>query len=300
MITIVSLSALLLPYLAMPFQGDKAPVRSRSSVRFVTAPNGAPIVDVTIDKHVRARLAIDTGTNISFVSSTLASKARLTTSSINGLDGKPLKVATIGALTVGEMPFVNGQFLVVESAKMESDIGRDIDGILGANAFGTNALQIDYTLKKVTLWTDGAMTPSDIEAAGFASVKPLDVRIDSRLGGMRPFVSVQLDGRQTVNMLIDTGSAMTAITPQVATSLAIAPIRRVLSFKTLSGASDIPIGVIHSVQLGDNMLNDLEVRIPSVGKETDEPLLGNDVLQRHYVLLDLTNKRLYLKPIAVR
>jgi predicted aspartyl protease len=278
-------------------QSDRAPVRSSSSVNFTMAPNGAPIVEILIDNHVKARMAVDTGTNISFVSTKLASRANLKRSTVKDSDGKPFELVTIQVWTVGSMPFSNSEFLTVDATKVEMEIGRDIDGILGANAFASNALQIDYIQKKLTLWTEGAMTQSDIQAAGFAAVKALDLTLDSSEGGIRPFVSAQLDGRLGLNMLIDTGSARTFITSRAASTLALTPIRRDRSFKTPSHASAVSVGVVRSFQLGSLSADNVEVTFPGDRAEAGEALLGNNLLHRCEVLLDLPSKHLYLKPV---
>lgn len=108
----------------------------------------------------------------------------------------------------------------------------------------------------------------------------LQVPIKRRDAGI-PVIDVTFNGRQTFEMLFDTGASGTAITPQMAQVLGVAPEGSALVY-TAGGAVKVPIGRVTSVATGGIVANNLVVTInPSLPLG----LLGQDLFGNYDVTI---------------
>lgn len=110
--------------------------------------------------------------------------------------------------------------------------------------------------------------------------RTLQVPIKRRDAGI-PVIDVTFNGRQTFEMLFDTGASGTAITPQMAQLLGVAPEGSAL-VDTAGGRVKVPIGRVASVATGGIVANNLVVTInPSLPLG----LLGQDLFGNYDVTI---------------
>lgn len=87
----------------------------------------------------------------------------------------------------------------------------------------------------------------------------LQAQIKRRDAGI-PVIDVTFNGRQTFEMLFDTGASGIAITSQMAAALGVTPEGRVSVF-TAGGKIEVPTGRVASVSVGRVQVNNPQVTI---------------------------------------
>jgi aspartyl protease family protein len=112
------------------------------------------------------------------------------------------------------------------------------------------------------------------------SPRKLQALIKRREGGT-PVIEVTFNGRQTFEMLFDTGASDTVITPQMAQALRVVPQGSAI-FETAGGIIRVPLGRVTSVAAGGIVINNLVVGInPSLSLG----LLGQDFFGNYDVTI---------------
>jgi predicted aspartyl protease len=170
-------------------------------------------------------------------------------------------------------------------AKVRQDNG-DIDGALGA------LLPIQY---------DDALGETARNHLRMLQQEVDDVRQTARaiplLGdGSRLVVKVVLDGRISLNMLVDTGAAMSVIVPEVLSAMGYSPAAgSVRRFHTANGVVEAPIVRIQSLAVDDFEQAGLQVgTLPLELGDRVDGLLGMNYLHHYRFSIDNRSKRLYL------
>jgi hypothetical protein len=173
---------------------------------------------------------------------------------------------------------------------LEANLGRTIDGILGADLFAGKAVEIDYERQRLRI---GAKPPR----------KAVAVPLTMKHGF--PHVMATLDfgaGPVPGTFLIDTGADTTFdIYKPFADAHSIKPADGAASGTALGtgGASKILKTTARSVTLGPIRVDDLGVYLPQdteglLAVQDVAGLLGTVFLQRFIVTVDEPNKVLYL------
>ncbi|MFW6359663.1 MAG: retropepsin-like aspartic protease family protein [Chroococcales cyanobacterium] len=80
------------------------------------------------------------------------------------------------------------------------------------------------------------------------------------LAGGIPVVDVTFNGRQTYEMLLDTGASVTAVTPQMAQALKVVP-QQEITVATAGGTVPATLGSVRSAAAGGASVNNLQVVI---------------------------------------
>ncbi len=110
----------------------------------------------------------------------------------------------------------------------------------------------------------GGLCPSGTSGALQATIK--------RREGGTPVIDVTFNGRQTFEMLFDTGASATSITPQMAQALGVVPEGTAI-VETAGGIIRSPLGRVTSVAAGGIVSNNIVV---SINEFLPLGLLGQD------------------------
>lgn len=97
------------------------------------------------------------------------------------------------------------------------------------------------------------------DLCGSGAPELLQARIKRRDGGI-PVIDVTFNGRQTFEMLFDTGASGISITPQMAAALGVVAEGNLLVY-TAGGTINVPTGRVGSVAVGGVTVNNLPVTI---------------------------------------
>jgi aspartyl protease family protein len=110
------------------------------------------------------------------------------------------------------------------------------------------------------------------------------VPIKRRSSGV-PIVDVTFNGRQSFEMLVDSGASFTVITRPMARALGITPAHFVdrVTVSTANGTAQFPIVYLNSIEVGG--LSSNRIRVAIAGPDMDMGLLGQDFLQKYDVIL---------------
>lgn len=109
---------------------------------------------------------------------------------------------------------------------------------------------------------------------------PLQAPIKRREAGI-PVIDVTFNGRQTFEMLLDTGASATAITPQMARTLGVVPEGTAI-FETAGGRVQALLGRVKSVAAGGVVTNNIVV---SINDFLPIGLLGQDFFGSYDVVI---------------
>ncbi len=107
-----------------------------------------------------------------------------------------------------------------------------------------------------------------------------EARIKRRESGI-PVIDVTFNGRQTFEMLLDTGASATAITPQMAQALGVVA-EGTARMETAGGTIQTPLGRVNSVAAGGIVSNNV---IVSINNFLPLGLLGQDVFGAYDVVI---------------
>ena len=178
--------------------------------------------------------------------------------------------------------------------QLEPYVGREWDGILGAELFGESAVTIDYRNQKLVI---GAPCASESER------RPVEV------SQTFPYVSatLEIDGRRIPGrFLLDTGANTTVdVYKAFAESARIKPTSDAkLASMGLGGGSSLAASVADSIQLGPFSLKDVPVYLPDateglMAAQDYAGIIGTEILQRFVPTVDLPHKVLCLSPLSV-
>jgi predicted aspartyl protease len=99
------------------------------------------------------------------------------------------------------------------------------------------------------------------------------VKIKRRDGGS-PIVDVMFNGKQTFEMIVDTGASGTVLTQKMATALRVAPVGMASVDTASQKGVKVPVGYIKSMEVSGLKAQDLLVIV--AGPDLDIGLLGQD------------------------
>lgn len=110
------------------------------------------------------------------------------------------------------------------------------------------------------------------------------VPIKRRSAGV-PVIDVTFNGRQSFEMLVDSGASFTVITRPMARALGItsAHIVETVRVSTANGMTQFPVVYINSIEVGG--LTRTQTPVAIAGPDMDMGLLGQDFLQTYDVLI---------------
>jgi clan AA aspartic protease (TIGR02281 family) len=111
-------------------------------------------------------------------------------------------------------------------------------------------------------------------------------------------------GNQIVTMMVDTGAALTTLTPRAATQLGLDPsgfARRISIFAAGGATIELRVGQIRSLRVGAAELRDVDVGLLVLPEGVNfDGLLGINVLDRFRPTIDFRHATLILRPEPVR
>jgi predicted aspartyl protease len=118
-----------------------------------------------------------------------------------------------------------------------------------------------------------ALPPASVRVDQTTAPEKFSAPIVRRVGGT-PVINVTFNGRQTYEMIVDTGASGTLITQSMAMTLGVVPVAQA-SVDTASARSVVfPLGYVRSVQVDQIVVENVLVAI--AGAELDIGLLGQD------------------------
>jgi clan AA aspartic protease (TIGR02281 family) len=254
------------------------------------------ILDVSINGAEPARFLVDTGAGITIVDSGYAQQLGLQTSgrieaaaaggSVAG------QVTTLDTIRIGEVELKNVQALVLNLNSVSG-----VRGILGFNFLNRFATTIDYAGNTITL----ANPHQPISPAKGAHVIAMDVDSET------PHVKARLDGTIDLDMVVDTGAALTIVPYRVLRDLAPT---ETTDAGVASGTDGKDIRMrqmrLRTMEIGDLVIRDVAVVAPAE-QDTGDPTgstvqssgggtLGNPTLKRFRVTLNYDQQKIVLEP----
>ena len=260
-------------------------------------------IPVNINGSKPYHFVLDTGANVSFLNETLANGLNIEIkhhheSSIGtGETSTRLGFAKGVLLGLDGIDVPASRVAVVPLADIESSVGRQIDGILGADLFKRWVVTIDYAARTVTL-----DDPHDYAYHGNGDLIPL------RMSGDRAFIKAIVTPVGSDSMegqfVIDTGDhlALGLHTPFVE-KYKLRSTQKMIPHLSqgLSGESRNWWGRIVRFQLGKLAIDSPITTFAEATKGSDadrsyDGVLGGEILRRFKVTLDYSRHQMILEP----
>lgn len=182
---------------------------------------------------------------------------------------------------------------------LEEITGEPIHGIIGSRFFRGLVLDINYRQKRIKLINSGKFEPP----------KKGYTKIDILKEGHKPYFASHIVNSTgdtiPVNLLIDTGSAlpfMVFLDSHPSLNLPDNIIKGKLG-KGLGGNLEGYLGKVQQLEFGPFQFNSLVTRFQNIDENNDidihkyrNGLVGNPILSRFQLILDLVKDELYVKP----
>jgi hypothetical protein len=196
-------------------------------------------------------------------------------------------------LTVGEILFTGQPVLVLQNDTM-SDF--PTDGVIGNTIFGQHAVRFDFEKKIITLLRTGTFHPD-------SSWETLDMTLnDHGIPFIKAAVSVSGEPEIPLRVYIDSASSEALellVRPEQKFSLPENLETRYLG-RGLSGDISGQFGRVATLRVGSFELKDVPTAFPSAEVRSRQPgadgIICNNILLRFHVVLDISAKKLFLKP----
>lgn len=253
-------------------------------------------VDVAVNGNA-VRAVIDSGAQVSAVDRELAEHLALrrnVTAPIlaYGVSGAPALTHTVRMdLAMPGLAVPGLRAAVLDLGPILAMTGRDFRLLIGRDLLGQVVLEADFQRVRTRLVAQHAYSP------------PRDARlIPLRMRGGAPMVSVQVEGAEPIEVLVDTGATgLLALSETAATEAGLlAPGRRITRAHSVSlgGFSLDRMVTARSLRIGDLSVTRTPVQIyrPAAHASAPAGLLGAGLYRRFHLALDLAGGRLLLTP----
>ncbi|MCS6960240.1 MAG: retropepsin-like aspartic protease [Pseudanabaenaceae cyanobacterium SKYGB_i_bin29] len=111
--------------------------------------------------------------------------------------------------------------------------------------------------------------------------------------GNTPVIAVTFNGKQTFDMILDTGATGTVITQEMANLLNVRPFTAVKAQVADGSTVVFPIGFVQSISVSGATVNNVPV---AIAPQMQLGLLGNDFLSSYDVKIKRDTIELYQRP----
>jgi hypothetical protein len=172
---------------------------------------------------------------------------------------------------------------VIDLSNNKSQIGREIEGLIGYDFFEKFIVEIDYEAKLIRLFD-----PKTYRYSGVGESIPITVDRDARNPFLTAEITVQGAAPQSRRLLIDTGSNDTVDDSFVAKSTG--PQREIISGVGLGKEFKSTVGIASRLKLGGMSFENVYAGAGGV------PLVGGEILRRFTVIFDYAHERMILEP----
>jgi predicted aspartyl protease len=290
------------PLLSVPYA--QAQDRITGTFSFTQDRTGAHLVRCRLNDRLDVVMILDTGTGTMAISERIVKALGLTPIPAVDANGKPvlgtfpktgqLRRVTLERLVVGgPEPFLKAPAYVWDTKTLDALTGKQVDGIIGLQVFGYTSLMFDFQKRQAKFWYPSTLTEEDLRTAGMegAVAVPLDEP------NMLVTVVAEFGGGKKETLVVDTGAVRTGISLSMARELGLVPRSR-RETVTLAGKVKVAIAVVPEMTLGGLSLQNVEVEYPEAGQLEVPPSLGQDILSRYRVLIDVPNKKMLLKLVT--
>lgn len=279
-------------------------LRQYTTLSYKPSANGCPLVLLRLNEHYFGTFAVDTGTSASMITDTMAAKMGLTRKPLIGDDGLPrhflgvpVDYVSVPKVMIGQLPIMDYPLVVIDAGKLSDVMRQPLDGLIGANFFTQCAASFDFQKHEIGIWYPGNFSDEEVKQMRFSpeDVIPLTIMKDKT----RFAVTVHCNDEADEDLPVDTGSGITLLSPQLVQKLKLKPKGPGAEFSLLSGTEKLDRARLHKLALGKQVFENFII-VYSENKNTQQPpALGLDILSQFRVLLDVPNKKLYLKRVPV-
>jgi hypothetical protein len=270
---------------------------------------GFIIVDVVLHKLYPLKFILDLGAeNTILLKKEVATVAQLPNHKKISLYGSDLSTQITAMVSNGislqlvNCPSVRRNIIIMESdyLVLEQYLGTKVDGILGAEFFKNLIVHINYRKSELKL-----TNPLYLQGMNLSQHNSYDISVVDH----KPYVNTiteVIPGKETnAKLLLDTGAGLTLMLHNNSDSLLQLPAQVVKGSlgKGLGGEIEGYSGRAHKLQLGELVFNNVFCNFQELPESAflhkeivRNGIIGNMMLERFDVVIDLSHQKLYLKP----
>ena len=273
-------------------------------------------------EKVEANFILDTGVNVCSITDAMTTRLGLKSETGIGSDGQPLllngtasRIAPVPLLELGAIPCGPVPCVILSAKALAGPTGQAVDGILGNNLLDALPALINLQRNEVTFFLPGPVTPDILRTVSMAdaTVIPLDDHHGSDM--YTCMTRIECGGKSLQKALVlDIGAGETMINGSDARKLGLSTQGKPTSEVTIfTGPTRVYEGKTTAIILGAEpsaagaltWTAPMTTRDVTVAYPRDDlpdflpPHLGQDVLGHFLLLLDYSEKRMYVKPLSV-
>jgi len=259
--------------------------------------DGLPVVTFYVNgQETYGNFVIDTGTGWLLISDDFADRLKLKVHPMTTDAGETVRMPDRKhaqgcdvEIQFGPIP-VRGPVLVTPSSSLQVHGGFTIDGIIGHSLLSKCAILFDFGRKQITVLYPGGLKDDEVKSLGFAGATVVPAALDPAGGWSVP---VSLNGRLSIDLVVDTGGAATNIPASTAAELKLKPVKRNIQSKLLTGPLVTSQALVSTLAIGDLTLQDQPVEYARRDPRPFLPRLGMETLRHFRLLMDYATKRFY-------
>ena len=239
---------------------------------------GSPLVSAKlIDKDHTGTFLLDTGSGPVIITEGMAAKLNLKPKPMI-VDGKPFLVAGrpvdgvhLPVLQIGQFP-VAGEAIVLKDKDLSAALGTTktaVDGVIGVNMLGADAILFDFAKHEITLWYPGNLPDAEVQRLGFTEAA---VPLAEGRGELKGIFTTMIQVGNGPNhgqddFIIDTGSNHSRLSYTLARRLNLSPLPGSFSMPTtVNGPVGSAASLLETLKVGQFTISNRLIGYPTQDK----------------------------------
>lgn len=264
-------------------------------IRFGTNPGSRHMeIPVRVNEQGPFIFTMDTGATATTLTHSIVEKLGIKTRKESRRDwdaiGMPYEIATLDNLQIGSLDNLDEEVIVFDLESFLGDTGKRISGNIGHSTLRKYILSIDFESHLLDF------------SAGNGTKKNLSTWVDFNYVNNTHLIGVptSFNGQDPINLVLDTGSPPTILTPSAAEKLGLSLTKSGPLVKGLHGTTQSYLASIDEIKVGEAQQGSQDILVLDLstvsarGNDIPNGILGLSFLRNYQLTIDYPGNKITL------